>query len=273
MDDSGGAASAPEHDALVTVFTITYNQRDTVLGLLRDFAHQDYPTDRFEVVVLDDGSADGTLDAVRAESGSLPYALTLLHRDHEADYLSALRYNDCMRAADPASRVFVQLDDVRVRPDLIRQHLKWHTSEQIHVVTGAKFEGDDQTWDLSSCRRAHLAGPDGSARPVEAWTAGWAASMSYTRNLASLVSQEPHDRPYDERMTGWGLHEVELVYRMVLAGARLIYDPAAGVYHRMHTRETEGPRGIDRETAVTEGYRRNERYLCAKHGLTQLPRW
>jgi GT2 family glycosyltransferase len=273
LDDEEGVPSTPSSDDRVSVFTITYNQRDTVLGLLRDLAVQTHPTDRFEVIVLDDGSTDGTMDAVRDEVSRAPYAATLLRRDHEADYLSARRYNECIVAADPSSRVFVQLDDVRARPDLLRQHLKWHTGEEMNVVTGAKFEGDEETWALSSCRRSHLAGPDGTAQIVDAWTAGWAASMSYPRALASLVTRPPHERPYDERMTGWGLHEVELVYRMVLAGARLVYDPAAGVYHRCHTPRTERARGIDRDSAVAIGYERNEQYVCCKHDLTSLPRW
>jgi GT2 family glycosyltransferase len=74
-------------------------------------------------------------------------------------------------------------------------------------------------------------------------------------------------------MVGWGLHEVEMVYRMVLAGAELVYDPAAGVFHQNHTLSTEGRRHIDRSRATEDGYRFNERYVCAKHDLSALPRW
>jgi hypothetical protein len=51
-------------------------------------------------------------------------------------------------------------------------------------VTGAKFEGDRETWDPASCRRARLAGADGSARELTAWTAVWGASLSYPRALS-----------------------------------------------------------------------------------------
>jgi GT2 family glycosyltransferase len=256
----------------VTVFTITYRQRDKVLQLMEDLARQEYPASRFEVVVLVDDGQDGTFDAVRAESAAMPYAVTPLLRQHEADYLNARRWNQCIAAADPSSEIFIQIDDVRIRPDFVHQHLKWH-QETGAVVTGAKFEGDEETWDLAACRRSLLAGPDGQARTVRAWTAAWGASLSYPRALVEQVRARPFDLPFDERMTGWGLHEVEMAYRMTLAGADLIYDPAAGVFHQNHTAASEASRGIDRTRAVEEGYRRNEKYVCAKHSLSSLPRW
>lgn len=257
---------------LVTVFTITYRQRDKVLQLIEDLARQDYPADRFEVVVLVDDGKDGTFNAVQSASASAPYTLKSLLREHEADYMNAKRWNECIAAADPSSEVFIQVDDVRVRPDFLRQHLKWHQLADT-IVTGAKFEGDEPTWDLAACRRSHLAGPEGEARPVSAWTAAWGASLSYPRALVEAVTATPSDLPFDERMTGWGLHEVEMVYRMTVAGGTLVYDPAAGVFHQNHTAISEAARGIDRARAVEEGYQRNEKYVCAKHSLDSLPRW
>jgi GT2 family glycosyltransferase len=265
-------SAQPPHNQLVTVFTITYRQREKVLQLIQDLARQDYPANRFEVIVLVDDGNDGTFDAVRSESSTVPYSLKSLLREHEADYLNAKRWNECIAAADPASEVFIQVDDVRARPDLLRQHLKWHQQADT-IVAGAKFEGDEPTWDLTACRRAHLAGPAGEARSVSEWTAAWGASLSYPRPLVEEVRAKPFDLPFDERMTGWGLHEVEMAYRMTLSGGNLIYDPAAGVFHQNHTVTSEAAREIDRARAVEEGYQRNERYVCAKHGLGSLPRW
>jgi len=257
----------------ITVFTISYQQRDEVHALMHDLASQEYPASLFELVVLDDGGGDGTFEAVRVESRDMPYTVTGLRRHHEADYMSAKRWNECIAAADPSAEIFVQVDDVRVRRDFLYQHVKWHAGSDRKVVTGAKFEGDQETWDLATCRRAHLAGANGRANVVSAWTAAWGASLSYPRTLVEEVTSAPFDRPYDERMVGWGLHEVEMVYRMLRAGANLVYDPAAGVFHRNHTAISEGGRGIDRARAVEEGYRCNERYVCAKHGLSSIPRW
>ncbi len=268
-----GHLPQPTGTPRLTVFTITYNQRDKVLDLMQDLAKQTYPFKLFELVVLDDGGADSTFDAVREEGRGVPYAVTALHRDHEADYMSAKRWNECIAAADSATDVFVQVDDVRLRPDFLQQHIKWHARQEAYLVTGAKFESDYETWNLASCRRAHLASADGAARIVPAWTAAWGASLSYRRSLVQKVTQPPHDCPYDERMVGWGFHEVELAYRMVRAGAKVVYDPAAGVFHQNHTVQSERRRGIERTDAVRDGALKNVDYVCGKHGLTSLPRW
>jgi glycosyltransferase involved in cell wall biosynthesis len=257
----------------VTVFTITYNQRTKVLALIGDLAAQDLPAERYEMVVLDDGSTDGTADAIRQAAAKIPYRLSLIAETHAADYLSARRWNQCIALADHDSRVFVQVDDVRVRPDFIRRHIEWHTRPGLRLVTGSKFEGPSTTWALSSCRRAHLAGTDGSATEGVPWTAAFGASLSYARELVEAVSTHPSERPFDERMTGWGFHEVEFSYRAANAGAAVVYDPAVGVFHQDHGPTTDAGRGIDHAEQKARGAAKNEHYLKDKHCLSDLPRW
>jgi glycosyltransferase involved in cell wall biosynthesis len=257
----------------LTLFTITFNQRDKVGRLLDDLAAQDYDPECFEVIVLDDGSTDGTSETVRDLSDKVPYRLVLITETHEADYQSARRWNQCIASASPESAVFIQVDDVRLRSDFITKHMHWHTSPALRLVTGAKFEGDVETWDPSSCRRAHLAGPNGTAGEVEAWTAAFGASLSYPRTLVDAIWQHPHERPFDERMTGWGYHEVDFSYRATQAGATLIYDPAVGVFHQNHGPVADAGRGIDHAAEKARGAAQNERHLMTKHGLSKLPRW
>lgn len=257
----------------VTAFTITYWQREKALALLRDLAQQDHPAQLLEVVVLDDGSPDGTVDAVERTAAQLPYRTIVLRREHEDDYLSARRWNECIAAASVESQIFVQLDDVRARPDLISKHVAWHSDGRLRVVTGAKFEGNRETWELGTCRRHHLAGPDGGAREITAWTAAWGASLSYSRAVIDPLVAGSHERPFDERMTGWGFHEVEFAYRAIRAGAVLVYDPAVGVFHQDHTPDNDKGRAIDHAARRARDGERNERYVVRKHGLQELPKW
>jgi glycosyltransferase involved in cell wall biosynthesis len=257
----------------VTVYTITYNQCEIVQRTIQGLFNQDYPPDLYEIVVLDDGSTDDTLKALAGLAQQSPVPLRVIACHHEADYLSARRWNQCIAAGSTQTEVFIQIDDVRVRPDFIRQHTKWHAQEGPQfIVTGAKFEGPTETWDLSACRRGRLAGPGGIAAEVEFFTAVWGASLSFPRTLMEKVYQPPYELPYDERMTGWGFHEVECACRMQKAGARIIYDPGAGVFHQDHTAETEARRGLSREKLVSKG-KSNEQYLLKKHGLDEMPRW
>lgn len=256
----------------VSVVTTSYNQREKLLCLAEDLGRQDYDLESLELVAVDDGSSDSTSQALRVLADQLPYRVRVLRRERAGSYLSALRWNDAIAHSDPRASVFVQVDDVRVRPDFIRRHAAWHEGG-LRLVTGAKFEADEVTWDLSACRRSRLAGPGGAAATIRAWTACWGASLSYSRQLVESVSDSGHDHPYDERMAGWGHQEVEFAYRCHLAGAELIYDPAVGVFHQNHGPANDAGRGLDHAKAKAEGDAKNAEYVRQKHGPDALPRW
>lgn len=61
----------PEERAeAVSVLAPAFNEEVTILDTVRALLRQDYP--RFEVIVVNDGSADGTLDLLRQEFGLRP---------------------------------------------------------------------------------------------------------------------------------------------------------------------------------------------------------
>ena len=264
-----GGAEIPK----VTLFFITFNQRAIAVATLRDALSQVYPAERLDIIALDDGSDDGTFAALRAVASGHEHRVRLVADTHEANYRSAALWNRCISMAAPDTDVFVQVDDVRLRPDFIMQHVKWHRDNAPHVVSGAKFEGPEETWQLSACRRRSLAGPGGSARRDVLATAMWGASLSYPRRLMTESCSRPTEQPYDEAMTGYGYHEVELAYRLQIAGGRTVYDPAAGVFHRDHDPVAEQRRGLDRQNLVKQGLADNANFFCVKHGLDALPQW
>jgi len=259
-------------EPFVTIYSITYNQKDIIHRMIMDVNRLDYPRDKLEIIILDDGSTDGSLSLLEGLAQCNPIAMKVLSVNHEDDYLSAKRWNQCISASSPQTEVFIQIDDVRLRSDFIHQHVKWHTGLGEYLITGAKFEGDDETWDLNACRRSVLAGLNGSASECN-FLAIWGASLSFTRKIVDRVWKEPYDKPYDERMRGWGFQETEFAYRVQSTGTKLIYDPAAGVFHKNHSKETEIHRGLEREMLVQKGMEQNERYLCVKHNLRELPWW
>src|SRR5262245_39093327 len=58
------AASLPSHPALVSVVMAGFNEADTMPLTLASLAEQSWPN--LEVIVVDDGSTDGTSDEVRS---------------------------------------------------------------------------------------------------------------------------------------------------------------------------------------------------------------
>lgn len=257
----------------VTLFFITFNQRDIAAQTLLDVVAQDYAAACLHIVVLDDGSSDGSFDALTEVAAAVGGRCEIIRGQHGAHYRSAALWNSCIAAAPSHTEIFVQVDDVRLRSDFVRRHVDWHRIGPDFIVTGAKFEGPEETWDLSTCRRHSLASLGGHAAYDVPPTAIWGASLSYRRRLLERACDQPCERPYDELMTGYGHIEVELALRLVKAGGRTVYDPSVGVFHRDHDTANEFQRGLDRDSLKRAGLERNAAYICSKHGLTELPRW
>lgn len=59
-------------DIRVTVVICTYNRADLLVGALRSVLEQSYPSDLYEVVVVDNASTDNTTDVVRLAIDSWP---------------------------------------------------------------------------------------------------------------------------------------------------------------------------------------------------------
>ena len=255
----------------VSIYTISYNQCDILRLTLLSLFNQHYSLDNYELIVLNDGSNDGTAEMLDHIAQIAPVPLTICSIPREDAYMSARRWNQCIALSSSQTEIYIQIDDVLVAPDLIQQHVKWHIDNVPTIVTGAKFEGDEELWELASCRRSQLAGTGGEARET-IFTAAWGASLSFTKEMMLQLYAPPHDIPFDQRMHGWGYHEIEFALRMVNAGARVIYDPAAGVFHKNHE-PIEQSRNFNRRQIVVEGETRNKLYLLNKHGLTSLPRW
>ncbi|HEV9036866.1 MAG TPA: glycosyltransferase, partial [Puia sp.] len=55
--------------ATITVLIPARNEEANIAGCLGSLARQSYPRDRFEVIVLDDHSTDGTAETIRSFSG------------------------------------------------------------------------------------------------------------------------------------------------------------------------------------------------------------
>jgi serine acetyltransferase/GT2 family glycosyltransferase len=115
---------------VLSVVMATFNRAASVERLLAELARQSLPAGTFEVVVVDDGSAEPV--AQRLASLSTPYSLTVLA---QANAGPAAARDRAIRAA--SGEIIVCLDDdMRVGPDFLAAHLSAHPPGSRHVVLG-----------------------------------------------------------------------------------------------------------------------------------------
>jgi cellulose synthase/poly-beta-1,6-N-acetylglucosamine synthase-like glycosyltransferase len=259
----------------VSVLLPTYRQPETLLLTLRDLEAQDYPSERFEIVILDDGSGDGSSElALRV----LPHhmSVTIKRRVRGTPYSHSNIFNELIRLSRDNSDVFVHVEDVRLREDFLRQHAKWHQTTDCFLITGPMCEGPVETFHSGACARWKLMQmAEAHSEAFECcFQAIFAKSMSYSLRLRRALCRIPCHGPFDEKMSGWGYHETEFALRAQKCGARCVYDQSCCVYHPTHMRRDElAYRKLNAPLLRNDGAKRNIRYLCKKHKLRNLPKW
>lgn len=118
----------------VSVVIPTYNDRTALELTLTAFKGQTYPSDRYEVIVIDDGSSDGTQELIEKFQPSYP--LRYLGQPNAG---RAKARNAGIEMACGDLLVFNDADGIPV-PDFIAQHVISHLSNESTVVIGGKYD-------------------------------------------------------------------------------------------------------------------------------------
>jgi glycosyltransferase involved in cell wall biosynthesis len=115
--------------ATVSVIIPTYNRNSMLRETLDSLARQTYPADRFEVIVVDDGSTDGT---GQTATEIFPFVLRYFWQSNQGD---AEARNLGARQSQADFLVFLD-DDVLVEPGYIAHLLETHGESQKRIVVG-----------------------------------------------------------------------------------------------------------------------------------------
>ena len=97
---------------IASVIIPTYNRKDSLLRTLDSLDKQTYPTNRFEVIVVDDGGSDGT-EAVTRQAFSFP-----LRYHHQSNQGDAIARNAGAQQSTAGILIFID-DDIITEPDCI----------------------------------------------------------------------------------------------------------------------------------------------------------
>ncbi len=115
----------------VSIIVSTYNRRKTVLRTVAMLLSQEYPLAEYEVIVVDDGSVDGTTEALRQLASRS--RLRVIEQENLGP--SGAR-NAGAREASGELLIFVD-DDMTCGPGLVRAHVAAHFEQKGIVGLGA----------------------------------------------------------------------------------------------------------------------------------------
>ena len=114
----------------VTVLIPAYNEAQNIAATIQNKLDQDYPRDRLEILVISDGSTDGTDDVVR---GFGPQNVRLIRREPREGKAAAL--NEGVRCARGEILVFSDANSL-FASDAIRRMMEDFGDPEVGYVTG-----------------------------------------------------------------------------------------------------------------------------------------
>jgi len=219
------ATARPPGVPALTVVIPTMNRKDVLLRTLEALEHQTLERAHFEVIVVDDGSSDGTADSVAARRFDLP--LRVLRIPNSG--LAAAR-NRGWRAGRGAVVLFLD-DDVIPAPDLLRQHLLVHGGRDDAVAIGSLPFHEDVAreplvryldrvtfFDLYRNPRKY----PGGVPPLPPLNGNSSVRRAHLERVGG----------YDETFRAYGGEDLDLGWRLQRSGLTFVYNADAVGFHR-----------------------------------------
>jgi GT2 family glycosyltransferase len=211
---------------LISVVVPTRNRVEILEKALRALNAQDFPAEQFEVVVVDDGSSDGTSARILAQLSEYQMKATLLR---QAERGPAAARNLAVRHARGELILFFN-DDVIATSGLLEEHFAAHEREQnLSVGVLGRVHWSPEVSVTPFMHWLEHGGPQfkyNEIKPGEtSWRNFWTCNLSLRRRFLFENGMFDEDFPF----AAW--EDIELGYRLSRRGLKLIYNPAALAYH------------------------------------------
>lgn len=207
---------------MISVVIPTYNRLDSLKRVLDALEGQVYPLEKFEVVVVSDGSGDGTHEYL--QNAQTPYRLKPLVQTNQGP-AAARNYGVAQATGDLI--LFID-DDVVPDPHLIREHARLHHqhAEDVVVIGPMLTPLDTKLapwvqWSQDRLAEQYEAMVTGQWQPT--------ARQFYTGNTSLPRQLIVESGGFDSNFLR--AEDVELAYRLAERGTRFLFNPQAKGYH------------------------------------------
>ena len=205
----------PSQIPKISVIIPTYNSQNLIPGCLQALKQQTIPRDQFEIIVVDDGSIDKTLEIVKSFEGvrcvSIPHGGPAAARNAGArealGEIIAFTDSDCVPAPHWLEKITAPFEN----KDVIGAKGVYRTSQKRIVSRFVQLE-----YQFKYERMARLPSIDF----IDTYSA------AYRRNLFL------ENGGFDTTFTLPSVEDQELSFRLAQKGYLLVFAPTAEVYHR-----------------------------------------
>jgi len=205
----------------ISVVIPTFNRLGTLQHVVPTLLAQDLAANRYELLICDSMSTDGTAEYLGHVASEHP---NVRHLPGPYGGRAAAR-NAGIRAA--AGDVVLFNDaDILASPDLLARHLERHQERRHIAVVG--WEVQVKSLEDYAAKRDHpetrgsLHTPN---RKKLSWLYFLTGNASVRREDLLTVGC------FDESFTGYGHEDLELGYRLAHSGLEILYEPRAINYH------------------------------------------
>ncbi len=205
-----------------SVVVPTYNRLARLKNTLAGLEQQQFPLADFEVIVISDGSTDGTGEYLQSIRTPLNFrGLTQVNQG------AAAARNLGLEQAQGEIVLFVD-DDIVPTPQLIAEHMHIHQNDDGHtVVLGPMITPPDfamlpwVAWEQAMLEKQYNSMTSGRWAPT--------ARQFYTGNTSLLRHHLVSHGGFDTHFRR--AEDVELAYRLAKSGLRFQFNPKAIGYH------------------------------------------
>jgi peptidoglycan/xylan/chitin deacetylase (PgdA/CDA1 family)/GT2 family glycosyltransferase len=239
-----------ERQTRISVVMATYNRRSILEQTLPSFLDQDYPSSGYEVVVVVDGSNDGSAEFARSLRPSSE--LEVLEQENRGP---AAARNAGIAAAG-GEIVLLMDDDIRATRHLVREHAAAHREIEGARVQGAIFAAPESpptlaAWSTRDWYRRYDAALRAANRENRHWRPFLNANSSIQAELLAELGGFDEEVPFPRE-------DFELAMRVSDAGIASIYRPQALAYEVF----AKSSQAFVRDAV---GFGRAEVAICRKH--------
>jgi GT2 family glycosyltransferase len=206
----------------VSVIIPTYRRRALVERALRSLVRQTLPPGHYEVIVAVDGSEDGTREMV--DRFCAPFHVRAVWQENRGP---AAARNAGVRAATGDVLVFLD-DDMEASPGLLAAHARTHALGSVVAVLGPVpvLRPESRTAQFIAARFERHSAKLAQSEYALKLRDFYSGNFSIRRDVFWSVGG------FDEAFRIYGNEDVDLAFRLMRAGVRLVFQPDALAYQR-----------------------------------------